>query len=315
MTVRARIAALIVTHNRLGPLQTTLARLLAEPIDHVLVWDNASTDATAAWLGGLEDRRVATIRSPDNLGGAGGFAGAMAAARARFDPDWYLLHDDDAWPETGALAAFRARLPLDWDAVACAVHYPDGRICPMNRPLRSPFGRGPRGWRGFRLRDADFAADAVPQPVDMASFVGLFLSRAAVARAGLPDARLFLYGDDLIYTLGLTRMGGRIGFLPALRFVHDCATLAGPGGVYRPLWKVYYHHRNGILLYRLAAGWLAWPILGLRLPRWWLAARHYRRDERPVYRRLLRAAIRDGLADRRDTPPAGVPVPGGRRNP
>ena len=36
-----------------------------------------------------------------------------------------------------------------------------------------------------------------------------------------------------------------MAFVPALRFTHDCGTM-GDGFVYRPLWKIYYHCRNGV---------------------------------------------------------------------
>ena len=57
------------------------------------------------------------------------------------------------------------------------------------------------------------------------SFVGLFLSRQAIARAGYPEGGLFIYGDDLIYTLHLSKAGGKIGFLPWLRFEHDLSLI------------------------------------------------------------------------------------------
>ena len=57
---------------------------------------------------------------------------------------------------------------------------------------------GPPPWLG----PSDYAA-AEPRDIDGTSFVGLFVSRAAIARVGFPDGHLFLYGDDVLYTLGL----------------------------------------------------------------------------------------------------------------
>ena len=48
-----RLVAVVVTYNRLDKLKATLARLLESPASElaaVVVVDNASTDATAAWL-------------------------------------------------------------------------------------------------------------------------------------------------------------------------------------------------------------------------------------------------------------------------
>lgn len=41
-----RVAALVVTHNRLDQLSRTVKRLLEEPVDHLIVVNNASTDGT-----------------------------------------------------------------------------------------------------------------------------------------------------------------------------------------------------------------------------------------------------------------------------
>lgn len=316
MSAPPSLVALVVTCNRLEQLRVTVARLLAEPVDRVLVVDNGSSDGTAAWLAAEAGPRLVVERLDRNTGGAGGFAHGLAVVRDRLDPDWVVTMDDDARPAPGALAAFRAGPPQDSEAVAAAVRFPDGRICEMNRPMRNPFAGpvrllralGRRGSGSFRVPDAAYAAGAAPREIDMASFVGLFLSRAALARHPGPDPRLFLYGDDLLYTLALTRAGVRLVFDPRLRFEHDCATLAGGTRIYSPVWKVYYTYRNGILLYRQVAGPIGWALLALRLPAWWAAGRHYG-TERPAYLRMLHAAVRDGSLGRLDGPPTGVPGP------
>ena len=99
--------------------------------------------------------------------------------------------------------------------------------------------------------------------------------------------------------------GGRIGFLPQIRFEHDCSTFAGVPGQFRPLWKAYYYHRNLFLLYRRAAGWAFWPMLVLVLPKWLLKVRH-QPGARRAYLRLLAKAIGHGIRHRTDVPHATV---------
>lgn len=303
----ARLTAIVVTHNRAAAVAATVARLLAEPVDHVLVIDNASTDDTTARLAAIGDARLEVVPAGGNLGGAGGFELGMRRAMAAGEPDWLIVMDDDARPEPGAIARFRTLDLAGAEAVAAAVRYPDGGICEMNRPSVNPFWHPAAflrtlaggGRAGFHLPDSAYAA-AGPVPIDAASFVGLFLSREAVRRAGFPDGRLFIYGDDVLYTLGLSRAGGRILFHPDLRFEHACDTL-GEGGprVYQPVWKAYYNYRNGLIAYRFAAGALFWAVLPLALWRWSRHARHYR-DEGPAFRRLLRLALHDALDGRLD---------------
>lgn len=308
------LAAVIVTHDRLDKLAVTLERLLAEPVQHVVVVDNASTDRTAAWLASRRDPRLILHRSARNLGGAGGFSAGLEIARDRTDADWIVVMDDDGRPEPGAFARFRSLDLQGWDALGAAVFHPGGAICEMNRPYRNPFwnpaaflrtlARLPlgRGRGGFHLADRAYRADGPTLPVDMTSFVGFFLSRAALQRAGLPDPQLFIYGDDQLYTLQMRRRGLRIGFAPQVRFEHDTEARQGQTGlVLRPLWKVYYMYRNALITYRVAAGPWFWPLVPLLLRKWRRKARDYGPDA-ALFRTILDQAVRDGLAARLDRP-------------
>lgn len=310
VTPTQRIAAVVVTYNRLDQLRLSLPRLLASGPDQVVVVDNASTDGTAAWLVAQDDPRLTVLSLPDNRGGAGGFEAGMDHLLRRNVPDWILLLDDDAWPDPVALRSFAALapgLPADTGAVAAAVFLPDGRIAEMNRPGYNPFWyprkiiatltRGNRA--GFKLPDSAFAAQAPVMPVDNASFVGYFVARRAWETAGLPDGSLFIYGDDVLYSLRLRRRGLQILFAPAIRFVHDCGSMDAHF-VYRPLWKIYYHCRNGVEIARMAAGTLVFPLaLAWYVTLWARRGRRCPPDERALYRRLMWQGIRDGLRGRR----------------
>lgn len=320
-----RLAALVVTYNRAAQIRRTVEALLASGIDHLLVVDNASDDGSTDFLAKLDDPRFELLRQPQNRGGAGGFEAGLRHLVSRYDPDWCVVMDDDARPEPGAIARFLAAEPgfarTGWEAIAAGVRYPDGAICEMNRPGRNPFwdwrsfvrtlfggGRG-----GFHLKDSDYAATE-PVVIHNASFVGLFLSRAAIGRVGYPEGDLFIYGDDVIYTLNLTRAGGAIGFAPWIGFEHDCSAFHRPQAqgqpkaqdtadkdrLLNPLWKVYYNYRNGLFAYRLAAGpLLFWPVLLVVVPKWLMKARYYG-ENRTVFRQLVVLAVKDALSGRRD---------------
>lgn len=334
-----RLAALVVTYNRADQIRQTVARLLAEDLDHLVVVDNASDDGSTDFLAAISDPRLTLLRLPQNLGGAGGFEAGLRHMVTAFDPDWCVVMDDDARPAPGQFSRFRAEAPgfakAGWEAIAAGVFYPDGVICEMNRPGRNPFWDLPSfartllggGRAGFHLKDSDYAATE-PVVIHNASFVGLFLARAAIARVGYPEGDLFIYGDDVIYTLRLTQAGGAIGFAPWIRFEHDCSTfhqaptlhqtnapqvVAAPSNaeadkirLLRPLWKVYYNYRNGLFAYRLAAGpLLFWPVLLVVTVKWALKARAYGAD-RGTFVRLLWLAITDALRKRRHRPHAEV---------
>lgn len=302
-----RLVAVVVTHDRPWHLKTALAALLASPpsvLAVVLVVDNASGPETAALLAAEVDPRLTVLRLETNTGGAGGFEAGLRHAIDRLSPDWLVVLDDDARPDPGAMAGFHALDLTGWDAVAAAVRHPDGTLCEMNRPVYNPF-RHPRlllrtlaggGREAFHLSEGDYVGTDL-RPVDGASFVGLFLRARVVAAHGYPDGRLFLYADDAIYSQSLTRAGHRLAFAPQLRFTHDSQTLSRADPRIRPLWKVYYYHRNLTLLYRQAAGLFFWPVMVLYIPRWALRLRHHG-GERRAFWRLLMAGLRDGLTHR-----------------
>ena len=225
----------------------------------------------------------------------------MRQAVALYDPDWCVVMDDDARPDVGAIARFRSMDLAGLGGVAAAVYTTDGSICDMNRPSVNPFWNLAafvrtlfgRGRMGFHLADDAYTA-CTTTPIDAASFVGLFLSRAAIAATGLPDGRLFIYGDDVLYTLAMRRAGQRLAFAPGIRFEHDFKTFAAESRAFSPLWKTYYHHRNLLFVYHSAAGLMFWPALLLVVPKWLLKARYYGKD-RGLYLRLLRLALWDAM--------------------
>ena len=298
------IVAVIVTHSRRHALLQTLAATLAQPFAGVVVVDNASTDGTREWLEQCDDPRLHLILHTQNAGGAGGFALGMAAALAHFNPDWLLCYDDDAFPAPDTLRQFSAADLSDCDSAAAAVYYPDGRLCEMNRPSYNPFWhprkllRTALGVFTGRARGAFHVTDSAYQgaealPIDSSSFVGFFVRADWVRRLPLPEPGLFIYGDDVLYTLNLTKHGARHRFLPTVRFIHDCSTFQTARRGYHPLWKAYFTYRNGLLIYRMAAGVWFYPVALLKALLWLAAVRHYRNKRR--YLRLWWQAVRDGI--------------------
>jgi GT2 family glycosyltransferase len=145
----------------------------------------------------------------------------------------------------------------------------------------------------FGIADEAYAAE--PCKVSYSSFVGLFVRCALVREAlGLPRAELFIYGDDLLYTLGIVRRKYTLLFVPKLRFVHDCAVDLKRRPVFEPLWKAYYAFRNEMAFYRELSGLYFYPVMmPLLLLSRLRTARHYA-DHRCFWT-VVRAAASDGL--------------------
>lgn len=298
------IVAIVVTHNRLEKLKTTVKSLLkssANSLERLIICNNASTDGTSTWLASLSDTRLDVMNLTANIGGAGGFEASLRHAAATSSADWFVVMDDDARPEPAALERFTQAARNDADVWLSAVRYPNGSICEMNRPWHNPFGSLPiflrsilRGREAFHLPTEAYDSPNIHQ-IDGGSFVGQFISRKALTMAGYPRGDLFIYADDVLFTLAVRKAGGKVAFDPSLRFEHDCETLTANSKVLSPIWKVYFYHRNIILVYRQLAGpLLFWPVLALKYPQWYATASHYG-PERKKYLRLLKAAISDAL--------------------
>ena len=301
-----RLVAVVTTFNRLDQIQVTLKRLLDEKCAVVLVVDNGSTDGTREWLSSLNEPRLRTVFPDGNLGGAGGFELGMRTALADHTPDWVVVMDDDARPYSGAFQVFLDSNKDGWGAISAAVYYPDGEICEMNRPSKNPFWHLGAflktalggGRQGFHITDSAYSGSEM-LAVDAASFVGMFISAETLRNFGFPDARLFIYGDDVLYSLRIRKAGVRIGFNPSIKFAHDCSTFTGKTRAYKPLWKAYYNYRNGLMSYRAAAGIFFPAVLLVVIPKWFFLGRHYGNDRR-IFNHLLWRALRDGLFSRTD---------------
>lgn len=307
---RYRLVAVVVTYNRLDKLKTGLAATLEQRCDAVIVVDNCSTDGTREWLQEQAKRHehLDVILASKNLGGAGGFEQGFRHAQEHYHPDWLVCFDDDAWPAPAAFDTF-LKSDLDGiDAAAAAVYFPNGEICEMNSPTLNPFWHwrvflktfAGQGRKRFHLDDKDYESQT-PIAIDSASFVGFFVRGTTVERVGLPEGRLFIYCDDLLYTLEITRRGGYFAFLPWVAFTHDC-TASSPvqQKAFKPLWKVFYAYRNRARVLRVKAGWFAWFLLPLEVTKWLLHARFY--GNRRPYLRLTFAAIWDAARGRYDRP-------------
>lgn len=295
-----RIAAVIVTYNRADRLRWTLDRTFAESFDQVFVVNNASTDATTKVLAQFDNPRLTVMNLPENVGGAGGFAAGINAAE---NADWLVLFDDDAWPAGGAINRLRAELETvlpDVAVLAADVRLPDGSASDMNRPIINPFwnlrnrelNALRHGRRGFTVA-ADTARD-----IDAATFVGYGLRGSVARKMPKPEAGLFLYSDDILYSLALRKAGWRIRTLPQMQFIHDCETLAA-GDVYRPLWKNHYTIRNGVEVARVAAGWMCPAALAYLLLVWTKRGLRLGGRERRAYFAIFARAFWHGLRRKR----------------
>ena len=189
-----RVAAVVVTYNRLPLLQKCIEKLESQtkPCD-ILVVDNASTDGTAVWLAERqsENTRLRARNTGENLGGAGGFNYGMRwAVEAGYEYLWVM--DDDCLPEPDALEKLLEAdkvLGGDYGWLSSVALWTDGTECRMNRQ---------------KLKKSFYEYSPLMKyglvQAEQATFVSLFLRAETVRRVGLPIRDFFIWGDDIEYT-------------------------------------------------------------------------------------------------------------------
>ena len=258
--------------------------------DLVLVVDNGGD------LPPLELPGVEMVRPSRNLG----FAGAcrLAAQRAvAGGARWLWLFNNDAVPDAGCLAALLAageaasRAALLSPVIALRddseLWYAGGEV--DSRSLSVTHARRPRL---EAAHDTGFVTGCA------------WLARTDFVRAcGPPDATLFMYFEDVDWSLRAQAAGWRTLLVPAARVVHD-VELARGRRVFSPL-AAYYMTRNRLLLARRwgSAPHALWAAL------WWGSRQLLKCRSWPSAEAIALAVgmgLWHGLAGRRGAAPEAV---------
>ncbi|MBM9459335.1 glycosyltransferase family 2 protein [Nocardioides sp. zg-536] len=291
------VAVVVVTYNRADLLERMLEGLagLDRAPDAVYVVDNASTDHTREVLAASTLPGLVTIRSTENLGGAGGFRlGLRTAFERGHDAMW--LMDDDVVPAPDCLTRL---LEVDGSCLAAVREDRSGALvekAAVRFDLRNPLAIRPK----TASVDSTYpsrAAMPATVPVENVAFEGFLVRREVVETIGLPDASFFIFYDDVDYAIRARRAGFPIVAVRDAVLVrqlefdqqHD---LAGWKGyyMYRNLFVVHFRYGENALV--RAKPWLLAAVVVLLSP-----LRGGRAEARNVVR-----ALRD--ARRMRTPPA-----------
>ena len=199
--------------------------------------DNGSTDGSDV---AVAERlsKVELVRTGANLGFAGGNNVGIRRALER-GADWVLLLNNDAAAEPGvptALAAAAAARP-DAGLLACKILFPDGVTVQYA-------GASFNARLGYSGRVEVDGRDEL-RDVGRADGAALAVSRAALERAGLLDETLFMYVEDVEWSLRVRRAGFAIVFVPEARVRHKGSAASGGRSSTANL---YYDTRNTIVV-------------------------------------------------------------------
>lgn len=237
----------IITINYNG-LKDTCELIETLPLDdaslEVIVVDNASKDDEASVI---EQRfpQVKVIRSPQNLGFAGGNNIGIRAAHGRYL--FFINNDALLSHQTSDLRPLINRLESS-DKI--------GAVCPK---IRFSWGTHPIQFAGYTplspitIRNRTIGCGEEDQgqydtahPTPYAHGAAMMVKREAIEKAGLMPECYFLYYEELDWSMMIRRAGYDIWYDPSCTIYHKESQATGQNS---PL-RTYYLTRNRLLFVR-----------------------------------------------------------------
>jgi rhamnopyranosyl-N-acetylglucosaminyl-diphospho-decaprenol beta-1,3/1,4-galactofuranosyltransferase len=234
-----KVIAVVVTYNRqtlLAECITALRNQSRRP-DAILVVNNGSTDNTEAWLKSQPDLFCVTQR---NVGSSGGFSTAITWAYQQ-GYSWIWCMDDDGYPKADALEKLLEHSENELVLRNCAV---------INKEDKKTFV-----WKTQHYTTLDEVDCKVIEGIGH-PFNGTLLHRKIVERVGVPQPKLFLWGDETEYYYRIVKknkipvctIADSIHYHPAAAFSYK------QDWDYQTGWKMYFYIRNRFHIHKAKFG-------------------------------------------------------------
>lgn len=191
------IVAIVVTYNRKELLRECILSLINQTVSNnisIIIIDNNSSDGTREMIAEMmNDDRIAYCNTGKNLGGAGGFEyGVCKAMEREFDYLWIM--DDDCIPENDAAEQFlsAAKKLGNFGFMSSYVKWIDGTVCTMNVQRKN-----------IARKLNKFDKEMIP--IQIATFVSMFIPYYVVKETGAPIGEFFIWGDDWDYSRRISK--------------------------------------------------------------------------------------------------------------
>jgi GT2 family glycosyltransferase len=232
-------AGLLLNYRDAARSEHCIRSLLAQGIEHVLVWDNSSDDGESAaqLLKSLSgDTRVVVKISRDNLGFAKGINEGLRACIECFDPARVLVINNDAILLPGAWETLRSEADVHSRAalISMDIDHAGKRHGPMFY----------QRWSGLQFPHA--VVGAFPYASGCCLLVDM-------ARAPVPlfDEAFFMYGEDCELGWRLAQHPGEWVHVPQILVRHEGSASSGLGS---PFYETSMVAAHLLLARKLARG-------------------------------------------------------------
>lgn len=233
-----KIVTVVVTYNRLELLKKNIQCLYnqSRKPDQIIVVDNCSTDGTFEYCSNLavKDNRFIFVHLNENTGGAGGFSVAVRKA-IEVNADYIWGMDDDAMPRETALEKLIDKID----------YYKNENCCFASNTYFYD--------NENKLRQIQFKNDC---EIKHLTFVGFFISKELVKQIGYPREDLFIYYDDLEYSMRIIENNYKIIGIEESVIEHPYIMPQNDKKIFlfsvnvpkMPKWKMYYWMRNNLII-------------------------------------------------------------------
>lgn len=244
MVVSNQTCAIVVTFNRVDLLKECIQALNAqtEPVSHIIVINNKSTDNTEEYLRKLNEKlsNLIVVNSKLNLGGAGGFNLGLKSAYDLTSDDYFWLLDDDTIVEENANKNFikhSVQLQNQYGFLISNVRWIDGTPANVMNTAQD--------WPALSNQGLI--------KVNYGSFVSFFVQRRSVSLVGYPITDFFIWGDDAEFSLRLRSLNDGY-FMEDVMATHKSASKDVAAGVAydseNRIDRYFYSYRNQLYIWK-----------------------------------------------------------------
>ena len=206
----------------------------------VIVVDNDSKKDEASVIS-AKYPQVIVIRSPQNLGFAGGNNLGIKAARGKY---LFFINNDTIFKEVNIQALIDRLESSPKIAVVC----PKIRFSWGNHPIQfagyTPLSKITVRNQAIGFGEEDRGQYDTAHPTPYAHGAAMLIKREAIDKVGLMPECYFLYYEELDWSMMFTRAGFEIWYDPACTVYHKESQATGQNS---PL-RTYYIVRNRLLL-------------------------------------------------------------------
>lgn len=208
-----QVVAVVVTFKRKKLLEQVVLALVhqSSPLNKIIIIDNNSCDGTEDLVLSLKEKffNIEYYNTGANLGGAGGFKAGFEQA-AQYDYDYLWLMDDDLLPHPDCLENLLNNETYDIiQPLRSNIDESCAELSPVRFDLDDFFSLSPKKKTVAQVMEDNATFDGYLE-IEGVPFEGPLISRRVVDSVGLPDARFFIFYDDMDYSIRSRKFGFKI---------------------------------------------------------------------------------------------------------